>query len=114
MAAIELEVKEKAKTAVVYYSRKQFYQLTGDTANFVTDCTSCLFENRGELSVFLQANETTYELLPGEAIAHTNHPDTLEVTFYEKIYFAPGAGLKRLLITREFITTEKPQRPLYN
>lgn len=92
-----------------FYNFKRFETVNEDTTKFATECTSISFDNRGQVAVSLYAEGTVLEILPGEAISHNNAPEVTETTFYEKVVFAPGAGIKRLFVTREYVVPERPE-----
>ena len=100
------------------YGYKTYQTITQDTQNVATDCNCVGLENKGEVNIYMQTGDTVLEILPGEAVIYNClFIDVLETTFYDKVFFEPLAPLnkiRKLFITREFISFEKPARKLEN
>ena len=87
-----------------YHNRKQFIPITQDQESLSTDCTSISFENKGDVDVTMICEDVTILIKAGDGMAHSNDPDVLERTLYQKIKFdASQSGEKYFLITKEFI-----------
>ncbi len=97
------------------YSHKTFQTVASDTENVSTDCNCVSFENRGDAACYMQAGDSLLEILSGEVVIwNCLFIDVLEVTFFNRIYFSPDSGKKKLFITREYIGPVKPNRELEN
>lgn len=111
---MEVKISEVPnKPGVRWYTRRQYYIISGEQRNFITDCTSVTFENTGEVTAYLVTEGTEYPLKPDAVVSYNNQPDTMETTFYERIYFDTEPGKKQqVIVTREFVSATKPNRNL--
>ena len=92
-----------------YYNYKRYETLLEDTENFVTECNSITYDNRGDVTVTLFTEGTALEIVPGETVSHNNYPGVTEITFYQRVEFDKnGQGIKKLFVTREFVVLERP------
>ena len=93
------------KAHINYTNTKRFTLLIADTENLVTNCTGIAIENIGEVTAYLKVSDETFPLRPGSALVHSNDPDVIEQTVYDRVTFDESQpGEKMILITKEFIS----------